>query len=308
MKIRSSGQPSNDTMKPELLLAPAGYVLINRSLELLALNHKARDYGMVAGDGLADYLEEQTTTRLRKLVDSTTNGMFEVNFLDGKRFEGHLLLLPASGCAGLWLCDVTELRFVQHQLQTLNKPDRKFLHKLNNLVSTTLGYCELVELMLEENPVLNGERLKAVRGYQQEINSGLRLTENHVQRERHTTIPSDSGRGGKQHALAVNSDTLRLEYLVELLQSQQFKVTSFTDSKAAREFMSLNPERINVAVVGEEQDLAEYLLEINSSLNILICANTEPAIRDRRIHFIPDRPLDINILMKALLEIEMSKI
>jgi hypothetical protein len=36
----------------------------------------------------------------------------------------------------------------------------------------------------------------------------------------------------------------------------------------------------------------------------MVCTDTEPVIRDKRIHAIPDRPLDINILMKTLLDIE----
>jgi CheY-like chemotaxis protein len=298
--------PSTDTMAPELLLAPVGYVVIEQGLNLVAFNHKAAGYGMAAGESIATYLEEESLARLQKLIDASANGSFEAVFLDGKCFESHFQILPGSKHNGLWLFDVSELRVVQHQLQTLKRPDRRLLHRLNNLISTTLGYSELVELMLEENTMLDGERLKAVRRYYREINSGLRQVESHVQREKQGRVPSDIGRQGKHHVLIVHSETVRLELLIELLQSQQFKVTSFTDDQAAVEFIDLNPESFHLAIIEEVRELASRLLEVSPSLNILVCTDAELAIQDKRIHVIPDSPLDINILMKAMLDIEDS--
>ena len=299
-----SDLPSREFMAPELLLAPVGYVTIKQELNLVALNHKAAGYGMIAGESIATYLEAASLARLQKLFDASANGSFEALFVDGKCFEGQFQVLPGSEYTGLWLFDVSELRFVQHQLQTLRKPDRRLLYRLNNLISTTLGYSELVELMLDENTMLDGERLKAVRRYQQEINSGLRQVESHVQREKQGRVPSDIGRQRTHHVLIVHSDVPRLELLIELLQSQQFKVTSFTDDKAAVELIALNPESFYLAIIEETRELASRLLEVSPSLNILVCTDTKPAIQDRRIHVIPDRPLDINILMKAMLDIE----
>jgi hypothetical protein len=291
-------------MAPELLLAPVGYVVIEQGLNLVALNHKADGYGMVAGESIATYLEQDSLANLQNLIEAGSEGSLAVNFLNGKCFDASLLLLPESENTGLWLFDVSELRFVQHQLQEYKKPDRRLLHKLNNLVSTTLGYSELVELMLEENTVLDGERLKAVRRYHREINSALCQIESLVQREKQGSVPTDIGRRRKHHVLIVHSDAVRLELLIELLQSQQFKVTSFTDDKAAREFIDLNPESFNLAIIEETRELASRLLEVDTPLNILVCTDTEPVIQDKRIHAIPDRPLDINILMKTLLDIE----
>jgi hypothetical protein len=306
MSNHFSSPPSQGIMAPELLLSPVGYVVIEQGLNLVALNQKADGYGMAAGESIATYLEQASLARLKNLIEAGSEGSLEVNFLDGKCFDASLLLLPESENAGLWLFDVSELRFVQHQLQELKKPDRRLLHRLNNLVSTTLGYSELVELMLEENTVLDGERLKAVRRYHREINSGLCQVESHVQREKQGSVPPDIGRRGKHHVLIVHSDSVRLELLIELMQSQHFKVTSFTDDKAAREFIDLNPESFNLAIIEETRELASRLLEIDPPLNILVCTDTEPVIQDKRIYAIPDRPLDINILMKTLLDIEES--
>ena len=102
----------------------------------------------------------------------------------------------------------------------------------------------------------------------------------------------------------MHSDAQRLELLIELLQSQQFKVTSFTDDKAAVEFIDLNPESFNLAIIEETRELASHLLKVDPSLNVLVCTDTELVIQDERIHVIPDRPLDINVLMKVMLDIE----
>lgn len=300
MNEHSSGLPSNPTMATEILLAPIGYVLMGEGLGVLALNHKAVDIGMAVGESMVTYLEEASLTWLRQLIKTSANGSFEARFIDGKQFECHFVLLSSPAYACLWLSDVSELRFVQRQMQSLQRPERKFIYKLDNQVSTTLGYSELVDLMLEENPILSGERLRTIRRYQGEVNSGLHLIENHILREKLGTVPSDTGQQGRQHALLVHTDRQRLEFLIELMQAQQFSVTSFTDVAAAIEFVDLNPEKVSLAVIGNDKDLTSHLLQSNPSLNIFVCTDSQFAILDKRIHIIPDKPLDINVLMKAL--------
>ncbi len=300
MNEHSSGFPSNLTMAAEILLAPIAYVLMGEGLGVLALNHKAADIGMAVGESMITYLEEASLTLLQQLVENSSNGSFEAQFIEGKYFDCHFVLLRDPAYACLWLTDVSELRFVQRQLQSLQRPERKLIYKLDNQVSTTLGYSELVELMLEENPTLSGERLSAIRRYQGEINSGLHLIENHILREKLGAVPSDTGHQGRQHALLVHTDRQRLEFLIELMQAQQFSVTSFTDVTAAIEFVDLNPEKVSLAVIGDDKDLTSHLLQSNPSLNIFVCTDTQFAIVDKRIHIIPDKPLDINVLIKAM--------
>jgi hypothetical protein len=203
--------------------------------------------------------------------------------------------------------DLSELRLIQSQLQQLKKPERKFLHQISNLVSSTIGYVELVELMLEENTVLNGERLAAIKRYQSEIGAGLRQSENIIQHEKSGVMPySDNLGSSTQHVLVVHPDPTRVELLAELLQSQLYKVTTFSDAEAATKFARLNGESLNLAILCGSNQLADYLLEVNTSLRVLICTNEKSNFESSRIYTITDTPLDMNELLSKVQEIRSS--
>jgi hypothetical protein len=62
---------------------------------------------------------------------------------------------------------------LQVELQSLKKPQRQLIQTLQNMVSTAKGYSELIAVMLEENQLVAGERLAAIRRYEQYVNDHL---------------------------------------------------------------------------------------------------------------------------------------
>jgi CheY-like chemotaxis protein len=292
----------------EILAAPAAYIVLNSDNRLIAVNKRSEALDVQSGHLIRDYFDEKSYRSFHRLMDTSADGIFEGAFNQKGIFEFHVTRRPESARTEIWLFDISELRLVQRQLQKLKKPERRFLHQINNLVSTTLGYAELVGLMLEENANLSGERLAAIRRYYNEISIGLRESENIIQHEKRGAIPySDSADQSVQHVLVVHKEPTRLELLVELLQSQQYKVTSFTDVEAATKFASLNARSLNLAVLGMAGRLAAYLLDANTNLQVLVCSADGEDFEDNRLHVIADAPLDINELLRTVLEIRSNQ-
>lgn len=309
MNDKSSNHLDVVSLSAEILAAPVAYIVVDSNLTLIGVNHKAENLDIRVGSSVNDYFDEKSKASFLQLIDTSSNGVFEGPCNQKGMFEFHVLQLPDVARTALWLFDVSEIRLVQSQLQKLKKPERKFLHQIGNLVSTTLGYAELVELMLEENVILNGDRLAAIRRYQNEIGTGLRQSENMIQHEKRGAMPYfDNITQTTQHVLVVHNEPTRVELLVELLQSQQYKVTSFVDTEAATKFASLNAKSLNLAVLGAADQLAEYLLEANANLQILVCTSDHQGFEDNRLHTIADTPLDINELLRTVLEMRSGSL
>lgn len=309
MNDKSSNHLDVVSLSAEILAAPVAYIVVDSNLTLIGVNHKAENLDIRVGSSVNDYFDEKSKASFLQLIDTSSNGVFEGPCNQKGMFEFHVLQLPDVARTALWLFDVSEIRLVQSQLQKLKKPERKFLHQIGNLVSTTLGYAELVELMLEENVILNGDRLAAIRRYQNEIGTGLRQSENMIQHEKRGAMPYfDNITQTTQHVLVVHNEPTRVELLVELLQSQQYKVTSFVDTEAATKFASLNAKSLNLAVLGAADQLAEYLLEANANLQILVCTSDHQDFEDNRLHAIADTPLDINELLRTVLEMRSGSL
>ena len=55
--------------------------------------------------------------------------------------------------------DISELVALGQQLKGDKQPERKFVHELSNALTTTLGYTELINMILQEHDEFSGERL-----------------------------------------------------------------------------------------------------------------------------------------------------
>ena len=305
-----SDKPSGPLNSPGAAIhsAPLAYITINADFTLLSVNQKAESLGVHVGDSINDHLDEPSKTALLALTESSGSGMFEGSCSRKGTFEFYVSQMPDSTQTQLWLFDISELRLIQSQLQKQKKPERRFLHQMHNLVSTTLGYAELVGLMLEENTSLSGERLSAVRRYQNEIGTGLRQSENIILQEKRGAAPySDVTSSSIQHVLVVHDEPTRVALLVELLQSQQYKVTSFSDLDSATKYSSMNAKSIDLAVLGSADKLVDYLLEANTQIQILVCSSEQVCFEDDRLHSIADTPLDINELVLTVQKIRSSQ-
>jgi len=297
-------QPTGVTLTDEVFTTPVAYILLDATYLVIGINQKAADADFRVGDRLTDCLEEDAKSSFLQLADASGKGTFESSYNQKGRLEFHVSPTAEATRTQLWAFDLSELRLIQSQLQQLKKPERKFLHQMGNLVSSTIGYVELVELMLDESTVLSGERLVAIKRYQGEIGTSLRKTENIIQNEKRGAMPYSGNFGSStQHVLVVHPDPTRVELLAELLRSQQYKVTTFSDTEAATKFARLNGEFLNLAILSESNKLADYLLKASDTLQLLICASEKPEIENSRVSTITDKPLDMNEFLSKVQEI-----
>lgn len=291
--------------------APLICVALDAQWKVYRANERAGNAGLIVGLPISHYLDSNSQAKLSACLQDDDKGVVSVTFKDEQSFECWYCRTTENGHVLLWLQDVSELELLRNQLKELKKPEKNFVHRINNIISTTLGYAELVDLMLEENAELSGERLSTIQRYQNEILIGLKQAEQHIHREKHgftlSTVRSEAQRvepkQGRQHVLIVHPDKTRLALLVELLQSENYRVTSFRDIKATREFVDLNPKVCDLAVLGEDKGLVNYILDKNSTLNVIVCVSEEHDFNNDRIIQISDNPLDINILIRTVLDL-----
>jgi hypothetical protein len=287
----------------ELVRAPLVYIVFNSDLVLVAVNDVAVAEGLKVGNGLTSYFSDTGMAIIQEQLNLADGKAFECALESQKTVE--LILAPLSdrNFTGLWLRDTSELKIVQRQVQNLKKPQRKYLHQLGNLISTTLGYSELVGLMLDEDSMITDERLNALKRYQKEMNAGLQQAEALLQREQHGPVAVKGVGMSNRHILVVQEKAARTELFVELLRSQHFKVTSFLDAEAAIEFVNMNGEMVDLAIVSRIDALTHLLLESNSTVEIIVCASETLAFDETRMHALPDNPLDINELLTTVLDL-----
>lgn len=291
------------SISQELMAAPVAYVVLNADLIIVALNDMAKKQKFETGRSITDYFHELDSRLFYEKLNSGEATAFEGRLNTQKTFELNLAPLTDNPYVGLWLRDTSELKYIQSQLQSLRKPERKLLHQINNLISATLGYSDLVELMLEEKSVLTPERISAISRYQNEMSAGLEQAERLLQRQQHGPATVEEPGMSNRHILVVQQKATRSELMVELLRSQRFKVTSFIDSSAAMEFVKINSNALDLAIVGRVDELTDLLLVSDSKIEIIVCGSDDVDLKENRLHPVPDNPLDINELLTTVLEL-----
>jgi CheY-like chemotaxis protein len=282
--------------------APVVFIVFDKGMHIVAINEAAESFGFRVGTTLNQYFHESTPAMTFETFRARVVQQPECRLKNNKTFGAKWFAEADENHAGLWLNDITELVFVQAQVQSLTKPERKFLHQISNLISTTLGYSELIELMLDEDTPLVANRLDAVKRYQIEISTALQQAERLLRREQGGPAVVDGRWASNRHILIVIQDATRTELLAELLKSQQFKVTSFLDVDSAIEFLGTRSAQIDLAILDGVDEVSRQLLAVNSETKIIICGNGEKRIEDDRYCFVPDQPLDINELLTTVLD------
>ncbi len=276
------------------------YVIVDDQVRVVACNRRARKEGFSPGTPVTRYFTR--TVAADFLLRERKERQFDTLLGTVKPVRIHLVPLEDSVHTGLWIDDLTEIRLLQYQITRLKKPERKFLHTLKNAIATTLGYAELVNLMLEESTVITSTRLASVRRYQQEVNRGLQKCESLISEEKGGTNRTPAPAGGKNRVLVQHHLPERAHLLTELLRTRKFRVTCFQDTQTTLDYVSLNPDSIDIAVVDGRGDVVRRLLDANPETQILVCGQRTP-VESERLCVINDQPLDINELLEKILEL-----
>lgn len=295
------------TLHDDIESAPTGFVELDVEFNVVDANRVARrDYAMLVGNGFLQCVHEDDRQECNLFLGNHTESQFtcKLNSLSGQK----TVLLSKStieGVTKIWIQDRSVLTALQEQLQQAQTPNRKIIRNLHHLVTTSLGYGELVQIMLDDNQVLSGNAHENVTRYHgqlmQYLQSAVQLPDNKTQKR-------EPGKH-RNHILIVDDEAIIVEFLTELMQAKAYKVTGFTKPGKALKAFEINPGIFDLAIVDHhmpEMDGLTFAEKVNTSevkLPVVLCTNTNGLKQPEFVQEVLIKPIDINLLMTTVSEI-----
>ena len=295
------------TLHDDIESAPAGFVELDAELTLVDTNRVARrDYAMLIGNGFLQCVHEDDRQECSLFLENQTELPFTCK-LNSRSGHKTVLLSKSTieGITKVWIQDRSVLIALQEQLQQAQTPNRKIIRNLHHLVTTALGYGELVQIMLDDNQVLSGNAHENVTRYHgqlmQYLQSAAQLPDNKVHKK-------DLSRH-RNHILIVDDEAIIVEFLTELMQAKAYKVTGFTEPGKALKAFEINPGIFDLAIVDHHMPeldgltFAEKLFTSEVKLPVVLCTNNNGLKQPEFVQEVLIKPVDINLLMTAVSEI-----
>lgn len=295
---------------------PVGLIALDNGGSVLNLNQFAKDLlGMEAGCSLSQLVHPDDQSNYDVLLAADIGSAEKIQLKLGENsLHSRLKLLRRDDHLVMFSIEnITELVALGTQLKTARQPERKFVHEISNALTTTIGYTELIKMMLEEHEEFSGERLAAIRRYEHEVFEGLKRADGLIRQRRQNTaqqIPAAIPMKRK-HVVVVDDERQITEFLSELLKARHYKVTPFTDGKSALEFYKEHQEEVDLVIMDQVMPemsgiaLATELLSLNLEQPIVLCTGDQGLIQEQsagklRIEHFLSKPIDINELTEMV--------
>lgn len=227
----------------QLESAPLALLLVESDGNISRCNRAASDYGFTTGETLGAFIPSLQVPVVDLLLhgDAQSSHLFRFRHAE-KRFSLHVQ--PIGKTCYVWLKDLTAPMALAEQLRYHKQPDQKRTRQIRHQVVTALGYAELLDVIMDDNQVLSAEKMAAVRRYQAEITNAL----NRMQRVIADQAPDEHD---GLSVIVVDAHQDLTELLTELLRTEGFKVTGFTDAASALKYCALNKGSVHRAIVDE---------------------------------------------------------
>ncbi|MBL4680290.1 MAG: response regulator [Pseudomonadales bacterium] len=279
----------------------------------------------MSSDGLIDYANHyartlgiQTERCLTELVHVDSLSNFENLVVSGNTdiqlvtdIATHHIQISRFSSNCYFIQDLSEKMALSAQLQKNKGPERKFIHDISNALTTTMGYSELINMMLEENESITGNRLATVRRYQSEVLTGFNKADTLIKDHKQGKVVSEAVPIIRRHVMIVDDERSITEFLSELMRARHYKVTAFTSSIAALQFYKENLGGVDLVIMDQIMpemsgiSLATELLACNIDLPIVLCTGDHRLISDQssgkvRIEHFISKPIDINELTQMV--------
>ncbi len=328
-------QPELNTLES----APFGYIYLSEDLNAVFVNQYARRLiRCEPGASIVEFLHPDAKENFGTLV---------VNRNPEQTLELQLLLdigskaIQASCCSNraggldLFVRDISESKVLGRQLQETTKPARRFVHDISNALASTIGYSELLTMMLSEEEMFAGDKLEAIRRYQSEVSEGLAKAEVLIRQEwarkNRLLTPASAdkdyqGANGsstksaaasrtasliRRHIVIVDDEPSIAEFLAELMRSRHYKTTTFTNSSEAHEYLVQNSNKVDLVILDPMMpdmtgiDLATNLLSMDIELPIVLCTGDRDLIENQskgtlNIKNFISKPIDIRELTELV--------
>lgn len=194
-------------------------------------------------------------------------------------------------------------------LDRAKKPQKQLIQTLQNMVSTAKGYAELIAVMLEENQMVAGERLAAVRRYEQYVNDHLLDMEALLEQalDRQFLLQAAFDDQIDVSVLICLSNPVRGELVAELFKSQGVTTRLAATPEEAAKLLVTHSESTRLLVLDSPiADIAAWQDRNADAALIACCESGLEALVDQfgeRGCQLSDQPLDINHLLKAAIEL-----
>lgn len=300
----------DDDLRSLLEAAPIGVVIIDQDHRILLANAWASNHlALTAGSLLADHIPEEAMASIDDIL-ATPGSAVEIHF---ERAVGNKALEVTAAVSNesrhaLFLTDISEKVALGRQLQSSRKPSRRLLYQLNAAATAMMGYSELIELMLEEEPVITGERLVVVRRYHKEVRKSLETISRLLKVERDggrrpdsTAIPMT-----RKQVVIADKDPAVVEYIAELMKGLQYRVRTFTEADGTLAFCRDEKDKVGLVIIDEnlsgDNDSPVYkaLLDLDGDWPVIVCTRAVDALADRpRVHPC-EKPIDISDLTRIV--------
>jgi len=182
------------------------------------------------------------------------------------------------------------------------KDQKRLLLALQNIVSTTKGYAELIAVMLEENLIVAGERLEAIRRYEQYVSDHLQdmeaLVESALDRRPMAQLLEQEH---PQLVLVCFDLAIQGEVVAELFRAQGMVVTQATSKEAATQILREQGSAFDLLVIGDWFDAAGHWLDASDDRRMILCNGR--AFDHPRARLLSAPKLDMNHLLRAAIEL-----
>lgn len=295
---------------------PVGLLTLDGQFCVTNLNHcAARLLNLDVGDDFRSRLHSDSQDAFKKLATCSVGETQKIEVQTEEASVHTRCKLVARDDASLTLAfeDLSEVTALASQLKTAKSPERRFVHEISNALTTTIGYTELIKMMIEEQDELSGERLAAVRRYQEEVFEGLRKADALIKNRRQGAAQQISPAVPikRKHVLVVDDEAQITEFLTELLTARHYKVTAFTDGKSALEYYKVHQDEVDLVIMDQVMPemsgiaLATELLALDLNQPIVLCTGDEVMIKEQstgnlKIRHFLSKPIDINELTEMV--------
>lgn len=295
---------------------PLAVLVIDHQRRIQLANQQATQLLLCCPGELIDrYIRKADVEALQQLLleaGKTGAGSRRVLQLDlpggNKRVEVTASVVGPTQNRAIFLADVSEKIALGRQLKASRQPARKLLSQLHATTSSMVGYTELIDVMLDEESLVSGERLQVIRRYHKEVRKHLENVARLLRVERQGGPRPDAGAipFRRKQVVVIDGEAAVTEFIAELMQALQYRVSPFTDSRTALAWCEQNSENIDLVIVDHAMSLngevriAERLLSLPGAFPLVICSEATVPLAESERAFLCHKPIDINELAQIV--------
>ncbi|MEX0942469.1 MAG: response regulator [Pseudomonadales bacterium] len=300
----------NNSLSQDLLAhAPVGVILLNANLVIEKVNATAIEIlGSVPGTNIMDLVHPDTATVFgQMLLDHKQPVELRLKVDLGSKVVEAMSLPPEDERQVLFVTDISEKVALGRQLRMSRYPSKKIMGQLRAANTTMLGYAELIAVLLDEEPVIAGDRLSVVKRYHKELRKSLDTVDRLLKQERlggrrsDPTVPLNH-----RHVVIVDDEVAITEYIAELMRGMRYRVSPFSNASEAITFCLDNASDIDLVIADHRmpqfsgQELAAALHNVRAEIPVILCSEQDDTITSDSQTYHCEKPIDINDLTRMV--------